>query len=37
AEQIVRLVYGRLNDDAGDVPDADGISIDDVRAVFPGF
>ncbi|MDQ1723574.1 MAG: hypothetical protein QOG52_602 [Frankiaceae bacterium] len=37
AEQFVRLVYGRLNDDAGDVPDADGVSIDDVRAVFPGF
>ena len=37
AEQLVRLVYGRLNEDAGDVPDAVGVPMDDVLAVFPGL
>jgi len=36
AEAFVRLVYGRLDDDA-DVISADGITVPELRAVFPGF
>ncbi|HEX4092992.1 MAG TPA: maleylpyruvate isomerase family mycothiol-dependent enzyme [Trebonia sp.] len=36
AEAFVRLVYGRLDDDA-DVTSADGITVPELRAVFPGF
>ncbi len=36
AEAFVRLVYGRL--DAAHTPpvDTDGVSLDDLRAAFPG-
>jgi hypothetical protein len=36
AEAFVRLVYGRLDDDA-DLASADGVSAAELRAVFPGF
>ncbi|MCU1677768.1 MAG: hypothetical protein JWM93_2526 [Frankiales bacterium] len=37
AEQLVRLVYGRLDTAPGAALHADGITLDDVTAVFPGF
>lgn len=37
AEQLIRLVYGRLDGADGAVLDAAGVSFDDVKAVFPGF
>ena len=36
AEAFVRLVYGRLDDEA-DVTAADGVTVPELRAVFPGF
>jgi len=36
AEAFVRLVYGRLDDEA-DVTSADGVSVAELQAVFPGF
>ena len=36
AEAFVRLVYGRLDDDA-EVTSADGITVAELQAVFPGF
>ena len=36
AEAFVRLVYGRLDDDA-DVRSADGVTLPELQAVFPGF
>jgi uncharacterized protein (TIGR03083 family) len=36
AEAFVRLVYGRLDDDA-DIASADGVTAAELRAVFPGF
>lgn len=36
AEAFVRLVYGRLDDDA-EVTSADGVTVPELRAVFPGF
>ena len=36
AEAFVRLVYGRLNDDA-DVTSAAGVTVAELQAVFPGF
>ena len=36
AEAFVRLVYGRLDDDA-DVTSADGVTVPELQAVFPGF
>ena len=36
AEAFVRLVYGRLDDEA-DVTSADGVTVPELRAVFPGF
>jgi uncharacterized protein (TIGR03083 family) len=36
AEAFVRLVYGRLDDDA-DITSAVGITIPELQAVFPGF
>ena len=36
AEAFVRLVYGRLDDDA-DVRSADGVTVAELQAVFPGF
>ncbi|MDQ1702705.1 MAG: hypothetical protein QOF57_1957 [Frankiaceae bacterium] len=37
AEQLIRLVYGRLDDAEDAVLAADGITFDDLRTVFPGF
>jgi uncharacterized protein (TIGR03083 family) len=36
-EQLVRLVYGRLDEAPGARLDAAGVTLDDVRAAFPGF
>jgi uncharacterized protein (TIGR03083 family) len=36
AEAFVRLVYGRLDDDA-DVTSAAGVTVPELQAVFPGF
>jgi uncharacterized protein (TIGR03083 family) len=36
AESFVRLVYGRLDDDA-DVASASGVTVAELQAVFPGF
>jgi hypothetical protein len=36
AEAFVRLVYGRLDDDA-DVTSAVGVTVPELQAVFPGF
>ncbi len=36
AESFVRLVYGRLDDDA-DVTSAAGVTVAELQAVFPGF
>jgi uncharacterized protein (TIGR03083 family) len=36
AEAFVRLVYGRLDDEA-DVTSADGVTVAELQAVFPGF
>jgi uncharacterized protein (TIGR03083 family) len=36
AESFVRLVYGRL-DDAADITSADGITVPELQAIFPGF
>jgi uncharacterized protein (TIGR03083 family) len=36
AESFVRLVYGRLDDDA-DIASAVGVTIPELQAVFPGF
>jgi MDMPI C-terminal domain len=36
AEAFVRLVYGRLDDDA-DITSAVGITVPELQAVFPGF
>ncbi|MGD0699651.1 MAG: maleylpyruvate isomerase family mycothiol-dependent enzyme [Trebonia sp.] len=36
AEAFVRLVYGRLGDDA-DVTSADGVTVPELQAIFPGF
>jgi uncharacterized protein (TIGR03083 family) len=36
AEAFVRLVYGRLDDDA-DVRSASGVTVPELQAVFPGF
>jgi hypothetical protein len=35
-EAFVRLVYGRLDDDA-DVTSAVGVTVPELQAVFPGF
>jgi hypothetical protein len=37
AEALVRLVYGRLDADHAPSVDADGITLDELRAIFPGF
>jgi uncharacterized protein (TIGR03083 family) len=37
AEQLIRLVYGRLDDTDGAELVADGVSFGDVTKVFPGF
>jgi uncharacterized protein (TIGR03083 family) len=36
AEAFVRLVYGRLDDDA-EVTSANGVTVSELQAVFPGF
>ena len=36
AEVFVRLVYGRLDDDS-EITSADGITVPELQAVFPGF
>jgi uncharacterized protein (TIGR03083 family) len=36
AESFVRLVYGRL-DDAADITSANGVTLPELQAVFPGF
>jgi uncharacterized protein (TIGR03083 family) len=36
AEAFIRLVYGRLDDDA-DVTSADGVTVPELQTVFPGF
>jgi uncharacterized protein (TIGR03083 family) len=37
AEALVRLFYGRLDADHTPAVEADGITLDELRAVFPGF
>jgi uncharacterized protein (TIGR03083 family) len=37
AEALIRLVYGRLDPDHTPPISADGIEVDDLRGIFPGF
>jgi uncharacterized protein (TIGR03083 family) len=37
AEAFVRLIYGRLDPDHTPPVEAEGVTLDDLRAVFPGF
>jgi hypothetical protein len=37
AEAFIRLLYGRLDPDHSPLVETEGITLDELRAIFPGF